>query len=208
MTEKPSCSKSCTQEQCSTGDCSTCTSAPRLPPGILSRYDIDGSTADGILVWAEVDDNEKIEPSVYEILGEARRLKAGRIFAVLFGDAEKKLLYSDLFEYGVDTIYHIRNGDLNPFRPNDYTMAIIDVTERTNPAMIMISGTVKGNELAPLIAKSLGAEYLQDDKNIPITAVSPPKVLSFAPKTFKAPEREVGRKGTAMNRQFKTSIEK
>ena len=194
MTEKQCSKDTCGQDQ----DCSTC-SGPRLPPGILSEYDINAPIDDGILIWAEADDNGKIESSVYEIIGKAKELDAGRVFAVLFGDAERKLLYSDLFEYGVDTVYHIRNVVLNQYRPDDYVKAIKDVSERVKPAAILISGTVRGNELAPMVSKKTGMQYSVDLKGLDV-----PKVVSIIPGTFAMPERDIGRRGSAMNIPFRT----
>ena len=46
--------------ECSGGSCSTCSSCgsddpDRLPPGMLKVYNLNQSTADGILVWIETE---------------------------------------------------------------------------------------------------------------------------------------------------------
>ena len=190
----------CTKDSCSTGDCSTCSSAPRLPPGILSEYDINARTSDGILTWAEVNDDGMMESSVYGVLGRAKEMNAGRSFAILFGGVERKILYNDLFEHGVDTIYHIRNTSLDKFRPDDYATAINDVSDRIVPSAIFISGTVRGKELAPIVADKTGMGCFEDigDMNVP-------HIVLFANGVLKIPERETGRRGTVMNRQFRPS---
>jgi len=194
MAEKQCSKDTCGQDQ----DCSTC-SGPRLPPGILSEYDLESSIDDGILIWAEIDDYGKAESSVYEIIGKAKQIDAGRVFAVLFGDADRKNLYNELFEYGVDTVYHIRNAVLNQYRPDDYVKAIRDVSERVKPAAIFISGTVRGNELAPMVSRKTGMQYSVDLEGLDV-----PKVVSIIPGTFSMPDRDVGRRGSAMNIPFKT----
>ena len=194
MTEKQCSKDTCGQDQ----DCSTC-SGPRLPPGILSEYDINAPIDDGILVWAETDDMGKTENSVYEIIGKAKELDMGRVFAVLFGDADRKNLYNELFEYGVDTVYHIRNVVLNQYRPDDYVKAIKDVSERVKPVAILISGTVRGNELAPMVSKKTGMQY-----SVGLKGLDVPKVVSIIPGTFAMPERDIGRRGSAMNIPFRT----
>ena len=193
MTEKQCSKDTCGQDQ----DCSTC-SGPRLPPGILSEYDINAATDDGILIWVETDDSGKVEESVYEIIGKAKELDMGRVFAVLFGDADRKSLYNELFEYGVDTVYHIRNAVLNECRPDDYVKAIKDVSVRVKPAMILISGTVRGNELAPMVSEKTGMQY-----SVGLEGPDVPKVASIIPGTFAISDRNVGRRGSAMNIPFR-----
>ena len=216
-----SCSgNTCSQDSCPTGDCSTCTSGPRLPPGILSKYDIDAPTADGILIWAEID-GDRIERSVHGLIGKAASLDAGRVFAVIFGDADRRSLCGELFEYGVDTVYHIRNTDLNGFRKDHFTTAMNEVSERVNPIAVFISGTLNGRALASSMAVKTNAEYVTDCTDVTVTAgeisisgtfggprnvtMDPRPVLSFIPGSFGTPGKQVGRKGTIMNRPFKTA---
>lgn len=212
----------CSSGSCSTGSCSTGSCGEdRLPPGMLSRYDLNAPVADGVLVWAEVSGGSVIGP-VAELIGKARGLDAGRVFGVIMGDASRKAFYGELFEYGVDTLYHVRSADLNVFHPEAYSDAVSKVSERIAPAVILMAATPRGRELAPRVAASLDAGIAADCTSLEMadgrmTATRPayggrvtavvecrsfPQMATVRPGTFPVPEREKGRKGTAVNITF------
>ena len=68
--------------ECSGGSCSTCSSCgsddpDRLPPGMLKVYNLNQSTADGVLVWVETvpeGDGVAIADVSLELLSAARGL--------------------------------------------------------------------------------------------------------------------------------------
>ena len=101
----------CGSGSCSTGGCSD--DKDRLPPGMLSVYDLNQQTGLGTLIWAETrekDGEVTIEPAVLEILGRIKEISDDRVFAMITGSAEIKPLYKILFGHGVDTLYHTRFG--------------------------------------------------------------------------------------------------
>lgn len=217
----------CSSGSCSTGSCpsdssSPCSSENRLPPGILAQYDLDKPTADGSLVWLETEDGSgtEIMRSVIEIIGKIKQLDAGRIFGVVFGDAERKNVYGEAFAYGVDTIYHIRNAELNSFYANTYAEAIADVTERVNPSLIAISSTERGKEVISKVAAKLNGNVVRcndlkrSDKGEIVVVSDDPQIpkafpmIALIPQgSFTMPQREDGRKGTAINKPFTGKIE-
>ena len=86
---------------CSGGSCSSCSSCgssddpDRLPPGMLKVYDLNQSTADGVLVWIETEgsgEDLRMADVSAELLGAARSLSDGRVFGVVFGGQEVKAL--------------------------------------------------------------------------------------------------------------------
>ncbi len=153
----------CEGNSCST--CSTCDDPDRLPPGMLKVYDLNQSTADGVLVWVETvpgPDGPTISEVSAELLGAARELSDGRVFAVVFGGLDLKPLYPRLFGYGVNTLYHVRERDLEVYRPEAYAGCIVSLIERIVPAAVLIGATSRGRELAPRIAGTLGVGLTAD----------------------------------------------
>ena len=146
--------------ECSGGSCSTCSSCgsddpDRLPPGMLKVYNLNQSTADGILVWIETEpegDGVRMADVSAELLGAASGLSDGRVFAVVFGGAEVKPLYPRIFGCGVDTLYHVREKSLEVYAPEGYASCIVSLIKRIEPATVLVGATPRGRELAPRIA--------------------------------------------------------
>lgn len=220
---------------CSGGSCSTCSSCgsddpDRLPPGMLAVYNLNQSTADGVLVWVETvgeGDSTGIADVSAELLGAARSLSDGRVFAVVFGGAEVKALYPRLFGYGVDTLYHVRERDLETYRPEEYSACIVSLIKRIEPATVLIGATSRGRELAPRIASELGTGLTADCTGLAadgrrlvmtrpafggnlmadIECVRFPQMATVRPGTFPMPEEKEG-SGTAIYWQFKGGMGK
>ena len=141
---------------CGSGSCSG--DKDRLPPGMLSVYNLNQQTGLGTLVWAETvkdGDSVRIHPAVFEILGKIRSISDDRIFAMITGTVDIKPLYRELFEHGVDTLYHIRGSRMVDYMPEAYAEALADLSDRVNPMSIIIAGTPRGREVAPLTAALL-----------------------------------------------------
>ena len=155
---------------CSGGSCSSCSSGDqdnpdRLPPGMLKAYNLNQSTADGVLVWVEVENSPegpRLTDVSAEILAAAKGMNDGRLFAVLFGGLEVKPLYPEIFGYGVDSLYHVRDKRLDVYTPEAYASCIAEITERVVPAVILMGATPRGRELAPRLASLLGTGLTAD----------------------------------------------
>jgi len=214
------CNGSCSNENCSNPD--------RLPPGMLTQYDLNQETALGTLIWAETisdKDGIHIHKSVPEIIGKAKELSDDRLFAIIFGSVDVKPLYNELFSYGIDSLYHIRNKDLETYHPEAYAEAITDLVDRIKPATILISGTPRGREVAPLTAAMLQTGLTADCTALTsngrqlimtrpafggnilatISCNKFPQMATVRPGTFKPPEPKIERKGTAISRPFTPS---
>ena len=156
--------------ECSGGSCSSCSSCSsddpdRLPPGMLKVYDLNQSTADGVLVWVETirtGDGIRIADVSAELIGAAREISDGRVFAVVFGGQEVKPLYPRLFGYGVDTLYHVREPSLDVYSPEAYAGCVASLIERIVPATVLMGATPRGRELAPRIAGMIGTGLTAD----------------------------------------------
>jgi len=183
------CSTCSMSNSCDSGECPT----DRLPPGILSEYDLNRPVADGIAVWLEVSGNG-IERTSLEAVGKAKELDKGRVFGILFGDSEKRSLYDEAFEHGVDTLYHIRFPRLNTFHGNAYAESIREIIERVQPAVLMIPSTDNGNVLMEKISKMFKRVF----SVVSEFSGSFPVLVSADLHEFTA-KKEEGRKGTVIN---------
>ena len=231
------CSGSCSSGSCSSGSCSggscsggSCSSGSydnTLPPGMLAAYNLDQATADGILVYIETD-GKTIHPAVKGILGKAREISSGRVFGIMFAGVGGKMLYDEIFSYGVDTLYHMRNSAVKEFQPPTFADAMADVSHRVGPASILFAATPQGRELAPLVAARLGAGLTADCTGLEadgrklimtrpalggnilatIECDTFPQMATVRPGTFPDPIPEVGRKGTSFSRPYKATMEK
>ena len=213
----------CGSGGCSTGGCSD--DKDRLPPGMLSVYDLNQQTGLGTLIWAETrvdDDGLTIEPAVLEILGRMKEISDDRVFAMITGSAEIKPLYKELFEHGVDTVYHIRSREMETYHPEAYAEALADLSLRINPMSVIVPGTVRGREVAPLTAAMLRTGLTADcttlsmedgrlsmtrpafggDLMATITCDKQPQMATVRPGIFKAKDPVPGRTGTVISRPF------
>ena len=194
---------------CEGGSCSTCSTCgsddpDRLPPGMLAAYNLNQSTADGILVWVETvqgPDGPEVAAVSAELLGAARKLSDGRVFAVVFGGLEVKPLYPQLFGYGVDTLYHVRGKGMETYRPEPYADCMASLVRRIEPATILMGATSRGRELAPRLAAVLGTGLTAD-----CTGLTADRRSTVRQGTFPRPPVKEG-VGTAIYWQYEPDCE-
>lgn len=220
---------------CSGGSCSSCSSGDqndpdRLPPGMLKAYDLNQSTADGVLVWLETENSPegpRLADVSAEILATAKAMNDGRLFAVMFGGTEVKPLYPEIFGYGVDTLYHVRDARLDVYTPEAYASCIAEIAERIVPAVILMGATLRGRELAPRLAALLGTGLTADCTSLSmdgrrLVMTRPafggnlmadiecphfPQMATVRPGAFPTPERREG-SGTAIYWQYTGDVPK
>ena len=154
---------------CSGGSCSSCSSCStsdskdenELPPGMLDRYDLDQSTANGALVWLEIlrcPDGPRIADASLQVLDRVCRINNGRTYAVIFGSPDLKPLYPLIFGCGVGSIYHVRDKDSECYDSNVYSITLCDIIDRTCPAVVAFADTERGDQLADKVSSMLGVE--------------------------------------------------
>jgi electron transfer flavoprotein alpha subunit len=126
---------------------------------MLDKYNLDQSTADGALVWLEIlrcPDGPRIADASLQTLAEVCRVNARRTFAVMFGGADLKPLYPQIFGLGVGTVYHVRDPDSECYDSNAYSITICDIIDRVVPAVVALGATERGNQLGEKISSMLG----------------------------------------------------
>ena len=158
---------------CSGGSCSTCSSCSEndgrddrdLPPGMLDRYDLDQSVADGALVWLEVlhcPDGIRMTDASLKLLDMVCGANPGRTFAVIFGGPDLKPLYPSIFGFGVGSIYHVRDKGSECYDSNVYSATICDIIDRVSPALVALPSSDRGNQLGEKISAMLGVTLRRD----------------------------------------------
>ncbi len=211
-------------ESCSSGSCNE--PGKGLPPGMLKKYNLNQSPADGTVVWIETESREDeimISNVSAELVGMMRESYDARIFGVIFGGTEIKHLYTQLFEIGIDTLYHVRGPGVSSFSSEAYADALKEVCERIGPAVILLGGTEKGREISRLIAAKLKINMTEDctgirmndrnlvadgracGNNINLMASCPvfPQLATICPGVYPMPEAVEGRKGTVIYWQYR-----
>ena len=212
---------------CEGGSCATCPSSDpdRLPPGMLRHYDINQSTADGTLVCIETEEKDGVpivSAASTELAAKASEMTDGRVLGVVFGGPEIKALYSELFGYGIDTLYHVRDKRIETtYMPEAYADCIGEIAARTEPAVILFPATQKGREVAPRLAATLHAGLTADCTDLrmdgrkliatrpafggtliaDIACVGFPQMATVRPGAFPRPEKKEG-EGTAIYWQY------
>lgn len=213
------------------GSCSSCNdeegTCDRLPPGMLKNYNLNQSTADGTMVWVEVDGDGSPVAGSLELISAAKRICEGRVFAVIFGDAGMKSMYPSIFGAGAHTIYHVRGEGTQVYTPEVYVSCLCEVAERIVPATVLFSATPRGRELAPRFAALMNTgvtadctDLSADDRKVIMTrpafggnlvadieCTQFPQVATVRAGAFPHPE-EVDGQGTAIYWQYNGGCDK
>ncbi len=168
---------------CSGGSCSSCSSCStgdgkdnnELPPGMLDRYDLDQSTANGVLVWMEIlrcPDGPRVAEASLQVLARMCRITEGRKYAVIFGGPDLKPLYKRIFGCGVGTIYHVRDSCSECYDSNVYSITLCDIIDRTCPAAVAFASTDRGEQLAEKVSAMLSTELYSGCTGVDMDGIS------------------------------------
>lgn len=212
---------------CSGGNCSSCSSGScsdddndRLPPGMLSRYDLDQDTGLGVLTCIDHDGLDLSSESL-SLISRIRESTKDRIFAMITGPGEMREVYDTIFSYGVDTLYHIRCREMETFDAVNYAKALADISERINPMCILLTADARGDAIGDKVSAIIGHRFDRDCSSFSIEGnvlklegsrtesmmlISKknvhPFVASVKSDASYIPKKSEGRKGTAISRPF------
>ena len=185
---------------------------------MLERYDLDQSTADGALVWLEIErrpEGPVISDVSMQALGRVCSINSGRTYAVIFGGSDLKVLYPRIFGCGVGTVYHVRDRDSECYDSNVYSITLCDIIDRVTPAVVVLGNSERGTQLAEKISSMLAVELNRDCEKIDMdgrmlsTVPAPlnqfmmanrkrfPQVATLDVNAYPNPEKREG-KGTAI----------
>lgn len=161
-----------------------------------------------VLVWIEQNNSGPL-PSSFEVLGKAKEIAAAMgvqsVAAVVGGDAA---IADTVRTYGADTILTLTSPALANYRLSGYVAALRRAVEAAGATVVLMAATVRGREVAALLASQLDAGYAPDavdlrveggqliavrsvySNNIlaDVTFNSPVQVVSVRPRSFPMPE--------------------
>ncbi len=117
----------------------------------------------GIWVFVEYD-REGVLPVSYELISEGRRLantQQETLSVILVGEGANRFI-NGFNQYGVDQIYAI-NGDFHIYeKEHGVANAIIEITKKLKPNILLIGATAYGRSLAPRVAASVNTGLTAD----------------------------------------------
>ena len=109
-------------------------------------------TDKGIWVIAEQKAGKVLEAS-FELLAKALELKAAsnqEITAILLGSQIKEAA-QELVCYGADTVRFVDNEQLQHYKPRTYEGVLVKLIQKHQPAIVLLSATAQGRDLAPRV---------------------------------------------------------
>ncbi|MBU1259654.1 MAG: FAD-binding protein [Planctomycetes bacterium] len=116
-------------------------------------------------VWVVAEqDEQKIRPSTFELIGKARSLAdclGTQVGAVVAG-GDVQGFCKELIEAGADEIYTIEHPLLENFDPKICAKAIAETIAGHWPQIVLYAATPQGRILAPMIAYKLGCGLTAD----------------------------------------------
>lgn len=106
-----------------------------------------------VLVVAE-HDRGHVADSTLEALTSARGIAAGLgvpVHAAVMGEGAE-MTVAQLGEYGAEAIHHLTSANLGDYNPEAWGQALNAAVASASPAVVMASGTDRGNELMAQLA--------------------------------------------------------
>jgi electron transfer flavoprotein alpha subunit len=117
----------------------------------------------GILILATIKDG-RLTRDTRELLAGARKLqeKLARPVAAALVGTDVGAYVPLLLAYGVDQVYRAEHPLLDGYQGDAYTLALHQICERAQPAVVLLPGDVMGRELGPRLAYRLRAAFIAE----------------------------------------------
>ncbi len=209
--------------------CSTCSTKSSCAGGcerseaeLAEMYDLYADTSEGHLIWVELDysqSNPMLKDVSKELIAKARSFDDQRVIGVLFGPESARYAAREAFNYGADTIYHVRHPTFTDFDLESFTAGLTTVAERVKPNTMILAASDEGRELGPRAAARMGVGITADctglemEKGVlrmtrptfggklmaTIISNTRPQMATVRPGSFLIPEKDEGRQGTVIN---------
>lgn len=127
----------------------------------------------GILIYAQTDDNNRIEPVVKELLTKSRELKAKlfnqRIMACVIG---QRMNYDEIIDelgsYGADNVIIVNDDRLKEYNKTYYSEIFTQIAKKYPPRVILIGATVQGKDIAAYTSTKLETGLTADCTNLDV----------------------------------------
>lgn len=117
----------------------------------------------GIMVFAEHEDG-KLSAITTELLGKGGELAEGpgeRLEALIMGQ-NLYALAKELIFYGADSVLAADNEELRDYQTESYTAIVVEEVRKRKPEVLLFGATDTGRDLAPRVARRLGAGLVSD----------------------------------------------
>jgi electron transfer flavoprotein alpha subunit len=121
-----------------------------------SRSTINKADYKGVWVYGE-QRNGELAPVVLELLGKGKELAEQLevpLSAVLLGHDVDNMA-AELIAYGADKVYYVNEPELETFTDHLYTKALVALSEKYKPEIILAGASVIGRSFIPRVAVSL-----------------------------------------------------
>lgn len=177
----------------------------------------------GVMVFVEQESGKASTVSL-ELLGKARELAAAleeNVEAIVPGKSLSSLP-QELIYYGADSVLATDSQELEHYQTESYTTLIVEEVRKRRPEILLFGATDTGRDLAPRVARRLGAGLVADCTELSIdtakrrllqtkpgfggkmmfTFICPrtlPQIATVPPGIFKTPPRDESRKGKIEN---------
>ncbi len=138
-----------------------------------SRSTINKADFKGVWVYAEQRDGE-LAPVVLELLGKGRELADQLevpLSAVLLGYNVDELS-KELIAFGADEVLYVNEPELEKFTDHLYTQAMVAVSEKYKPEIVLAGASVIGRSFIPRVAVSLHTGLTADCTGLEIDSDS------------------------------------
>ncbi len=139
--------------------CGACIESCKFDAIIMRKHEQVNEPEDNfqdVWVFAEQKDGE-IQPVVFELLGEGRKLadkRGQKLAAVLLGEKVKDRC-QELFERGADKVYLLESAELKQYRDEPYSRAMVKLIREYKPEIVLTGATTIGRSLIPRVAVEL-----------------------------------------------------
>lgn len=138
--------------------CGACVPVCKFDAVLIKKLEAGGWKLDiadykGIWVFGE-QKKGVIQPVVYELLGEARRLASKLstdVACVLLGDGLENRV-TELFWRGADKVYLVQAKELAHYQDEPYTHVIVDLIQEYKPEIFLCGATAIGRSLVSRVA--------------------------------------------------------
>ena len=134
------------------------------------------SEKNNLIVYCEFDDGKVADVSL-ELLTKGKVLATQlgvKLEALIVGD---KLdgVESQIFPYGVDTVYKVADSRLYPYTSNPHAAVLINLFKEIEPQICLMGATCIGRDLGPRVSSSLHSGLTADCTSLEIGDHKDPK---------------------------------
>ena len=127
----------------------------------------------GILIYAQKNQEGRIEPVVFELLSKARSLKEKlwnqRIMVCLIGERKNyDSIVNELGKYGADEVVIVSDDRLKDYNKIYHSEIFTQIAKKYPPRIILIGATPQGKEIAAYTSTKLETGLTADCTNLDI----------------------------------------